>query len=108
MQRMLVVDYRAVSLSTNPSAPLSTPTPFHQRSDATTKRQRGKTPKFAGKELKDTTPSLYTLCMRTPHRRRCQPHPARDPAASAKGADGACAAKVRVAVDGPRGGALPG
>ena len=30
-------------------------------------------------ELKDTTPSLCTLCMRTPHRRRCQPHPARDP-----------------------------
>ena len=30
------------------------------------------------------------------------------PAASAKGASGACAAKVRVAVDGPRGGALPG
>ena len=51
MQRMLVVDYRTVSLSTNPSAPLSTPTPFHQRSDATTKRQRGKTPNFAGKIL---------------------------------------------------------
>ena len=30
------------------------------------------------------------------------------PAASAKGADGACAAKVRVAIDGPRGGVLPG
>ena len=30
------------------------------------------------------------------------------PAASAKGASGACAVKVRVAVDGPRGGALPG
>ena len=30
------------------------------------------------------------------------------PAASVKGGDGACAAEVRVAVDGPRGGALPG
>ena len=30
------------------------------------------------------------------------------PAASVKGADGACAAKVRVAIDGPRGGVLPG
>ena len=35
------------------------------------------------RELKDTTPSLCTLCMRTPHRRRCQPHPARDPATPA-------------------------
>ena len=30
------------------------------------------------------------------------------PAAPAKGASGACAAKVRVAIDGPRGSVLPG
>ena len=30
------------------------------------------------------------------------------PAASGKGANGACAVKMRVAIDGPRGGVLPG
>ena len=50
MQHLLVVDYRAVSLFAvdQPLSVALDPYPSHQRSDATAKRQREKTLKFAG------------------------------------------------------------